>query len=242
MAAGPGILEALHRKPFAVVGHRGARGLAPENTLAALEAAVEAGADAAEFDVQMTRDGVLVASHDPVVETDEGTLDVRGSTWERVSRARVSGERIPRVEELLEAAERHGIPLLLEVKEPGDAPHLARLLVERGAERRAAVISFHEEAVRSVKNVSRLIPGGLIYFKPPGMITQCKRLGCEIVLPRYPLATPRAVAFAHRLRLTVVAWTVNDEARARRLVEAGVDAIATDRPDLLAGLRDRLQA
>ena len=242
MAAGPGILEALSRRPFAVVGHRGARGLAPENTLAALEAAVEAGADAAEFDVQMTRDGVLVASHDPVVETDDGPLDIRGSTWEMVSRARVSGEPIPRVEELLEAAEKRGIPLLLEVKEPGDAPHLARLLAGRGAERRAAVISFYEEAVRSAKSVSRLIPGGLVYFKPPGMITQCKRLGCEIVLPRYPLATPRAVAFAHRLRLIVVAWTVNEEVRARRLVGAGVDAIATDRPDLLARLRDKLQA
>ena len=234
------VLEALSVKPFSIVGHRGAKGLAPENTLAALEKAVEAGADVAEFDVQSTRDGVLVASHDPVIAVDEGVkVNVREVDYEQLSRYHVGGERIPRIEEILEAA-RGRLALFLEVKEVADAEPLARLLSARGACSYAAVISFEEEAVKRAMRVCPGLAAGLVYFRPPGKILDCKRLGCKIVLPRYPLATVKAVALAHRLGLRVVAWTVNSEEWALKLVERGVDAIATDYPDRLALLRRRL--
>ena len=238
--ASPEIMERLSRRPFAVVSHRGARGLAPENTLAGLEAAVKAGADIAEFDVQVTADGVLVAAHDPVIVVDGGArVDVRASSLEELSRYTVGGEKIPTIEEVVEAA-RGRIGLFLEVKEPGDAGPLVRLLERLGAASYVAVISFEEEAIRTVKRLQPGIACGIVYFRPPGKILDCKRMGCEIVLPRYPLATEKAVALAHRLGLKVVAWTVNSLDWARRLYERRVDAIATDRPDLLARLRDEL--
>lgn len=237
------LMEALSRKPFAIVGHRGAAGLAPENTLAALEAAIRAGADVAEFDVQSTADGVLVASHDPVLTLEGGVrIDIRSSRYEDIKDVRVCGERIPRIEEIVEAA-RGRIALFLEVKVPGDTAPLVELLRGLDAVDYVAVISFEEEAVRTVKRLEPRLAAGIIYFRPPGKIIECKKtLRCEIVLPRYPLATEKAVALAHRLGLKVVAWTVDDTEWALRLARRGVDAIATNRPDRLAELRRRLAA
>jgi len=236
------ILERLSRRPFSVVGHRGAKGLAPENSLRALYAAVRAGADVAEFDVQVTADGVAVASHDPVVVADDGRrVDIRASTWSQLEGVTVGGEPLARIEEILAEA-RGKIGVFLEVKEPRDTAVVCRVLRELEAADYTAVISFYEEALVEAR---RLVPGlvtGIVYFRPPGKILDCKRIGCRIVLPRYQLATAKAVALAHRLGLKVVAWTVNDVAWARRLVERGVDAIATDYPDVMARLRAEMSS
>lgn len=236
------ILARLSRRPFAIVSHRGARGLAPENSLAGLEAAVRSGADVAEFDVQVTADGVPVASHDRVIVADGGVrVDVRSVGFGELRRLRVGGEPVPSIEEVLEAA-RGRIGVFLDVKNPGDELRVCSVVEKLAAKDYVALISFEEEIVASAM---RRLPGlatGLIYFKPPGKIYQCKRLGCRIVLPRYPLATAKAVALAHRLGLKVVAWTVNDPQWVRRLVERGVDAVATDYPDRLARLRGEMAA
>jgi glycerophosphoryl diester phosphodiesterase len=237
------VLEALSRKPFAIVGHRGAKGLAPENTLDALEAAVRSGADIAEFDVQRTADGVLVASHDPVVLLEDGSkVNIRSTPFNSIRGRRLrGGGEIPAIEEVVEAA-RDRIALFLEVKEPSDTKPLIELLRRKRTVRDAAIISFHVEAVEQAKKLSPYTPAGLIYVKPPGLIVECKKLKCEIVLPRYPLATPKAIAFAHRLGLRVVAWTINDEKLMVEYAKRGVDAIATDRPDLAARVRELLAA
>ncbi len=236
------VLEALSKRPFAVIGHRGARGRAVENTLSALRYAIMVRADIAEFDVQRTRDGVFVASHDPVIESRDGRqISIRETSYDEIASMELpSGERVPRIEEILgEARER--IALFLEIKDPGDTEELVRLVMREKAEDYVAVISFYEEAIRVVKKINPRIPGGLVYFRPPGLITQCRRLGCEIVLPRYPLATERAIRYAHRLGLRVVAWTVNDEKWFLELYRRGVDGIATDYPDLGVRIREQLR-
>jgi len=232
------LAEAFSRKPFAVVGHRGSKGTAPENTLLGLEHAVRAGADVAEFDAQLTADGVAVASHDPAVRTDSGEIiNVREVTYAELSKHTVSGERIPTIEEIIESAKGR-IALFIEVKDPHDAETIISLIKSLGAEEIAAVISFHKEAASLAAREG--LWAGIIYFRPPGAIIDAKKLGCRLVLPRYPLATRKAVAFAHRLGLKVVAWTVNDENLMRELADRGVDAIATDYPALGVKVRDEL--
>ena len=78
---------------------------------------------------------------------------------------------------------------------------------------------------------------GLIYARPPGRIFEAKKLGANIVLPRYTIATKKANSLAHKLGLYVVAWTVNDIKVANRLIQSKIDAIATDYPDKLIKLR-----
>ena len=236
------VLEVLGRKPFAVVGHRGARGLAPENTLAALRKAIDAGADIAEFDLQVTSDGAVVASHDPVLRSADGrTVDVRNASLAEVKSVDLGGgETPPTLEEIIEEA-RGRILLFLEVKEPGDAGRVIEVLKRENALDMVALISFHDEALYTARWLEPGLPTGIVYFRPPGRILDCRKLGCRIVLPRYPLATAKAVSLAHRLGLRVVAWTVNEERWVLELAKRGVDGIATDYPDMVVAARRRLE-
>ncbi len=234
------VLEALERKPFAVVGHRCAAGEALENTLSALKQAIQDGADIVEVDVQATRDGVLVLAHDENLYRIAGVdLNVREATWEEVSRVKLpNGERVARLDEFLEHIV-DVIPAFIEVKHPEDTPLVLEAV--RGFEEWIAIISFHDDAIAQVRRRAPSIPVGLIYARPPGRIVDAKRLGARIVLPRYTLATEKAVRFAHRLGLKVVAWTVNNESTALQLWKRGVDAIATDYPRRIVELRRKLQ-
>lgn len=215
------VLERLGRR--AVVGHRGFPAAALENTLESFAKAVEAGADIVEMDVQVTADGVPVVVHDEDLRRVFGVgLNVRAASWGEVAAA--SGGRVPRLEDVLRLVDgRAGA--FVEVKHPEDVGLVLDVIKGVGAAGWVAVISFHLEAVRAAAGV---VPTGLVYAKPPGAVAEAKRAGCSIVLPRYNLATERAVAFAHRLGLYVVAWTVNDVETARELWRRGVDGVATD--------------
>jgi Glycerophosphoryl diester phosphodiesterase len=105
-----------------------------------------------------------------------------------------------------------------------------------GAASWTAVISFHEEALVPLKG---LVPLGLIYAKPPGRIADARRLGLDLVLPHHRLATARAVDFAHRMGLKVVAWTVNDGRTMEGLWSRGVDGIASDDVELAVSVRNK---
>ncbi len=232
------VLEALRRKPFSVVGHRGAAGLAPENTLAAIRAGMDVGADAVEVDVQVTADGVPILSHDDNLKRVAGVdVNVRRSRFSDLRRVSVGGEPIPSLEEALRFVDGR-VAVLVEVKHPEDTGRVVEVIRSVGARAWTALISFYDEAVREARRLDHALVTGLIYARPPGRIVDAARLGCRIVLPKYTLATPKAVTLAHRFRLTVVAWTVNDTGPVRRLVEAGVEAIASDRPDILVRVRE----
>ncbi|WP_425277006.1 glycerophosphodiester phosphodiesterase [Pyrolobus fumarii] len=233
------VLKALTRKPFAVIGHRCAAGEALENTLSALERALEAGVDIVEVDVQVTKDGVPILLHDESLTRIAGIdINVRSSTWSEIQRVTLpDGERLATLTEFLEAI-RGRIPALIEIKHVEDT----RIVVDHltGLEEWIAIISFHDEALRLAKRLNPKLVTGLIYARPPGRILDAKRVGASIVLPRYNLATEKAVNFAHRLGLRVIAWTVNDEMTAITLYKRGVEGIATDYPSKLTRLREKL--
>ncbi|HII48010.1 MAG: glycerophosphodiester phosphodiesterase [Pyrobaculum sp.] len=213
--------ELLKRK--AVVGHRGYPARELENTIPSIDVAIKHGADIVEVDVQVTIDGVAVLSHDDTLQRTFGSpLNVRKSTWEEVKKVARGRYRVPALREALEfVAERAGV--FVEVKHPEDAAVVWRDIREAGAEKWTAVISFYDEALAK-------IPGykGLIYAKPPGRVVEAKKLNCLLVLPRYTLATEKAISLAHKLGMYVVAWTVNDPTVALNLWKRGVDGIATD--------------
>ena len=147
------------QKPW-VIAHRGASGIAPENTLAAFRRAVELGAGFIETDLQLSRDTRLVALHDPTLErTTNGIGNVSGATlaelrkldagrWFRGAAAEAgnfSGERIPTIEEILAFGKEKDIGLFLEIKAPGasGAEHtLVGALHAADAVVRTVVLSF----------------------------------------------------------------------------------------------------
>ncbi len=222
------VLELFSKR--VLVGHRGNPAKELENTLESVESAIRSGAHIVEVDIQRTKDGVLLLSHDENLERVYGkNVNIRESTWEELRGIKKGNYRLARLEEVIDLVNGR-VGLFLEVKNPQDTEDIIKLLEDKKASDWSVIISFYPEAVEKARGK---ITTGLVYSKPPGMIPEAKKLGCSLVLPKYTLATQKAIDFAHRLKLKVVAWTVNDIQKAKELLERGVDGIATDNVEKL---------
>jgi len=227
-----------------VVGHRGASGHAPENTLASFALAAEMGADAVECDVHLSADGVPIVIHDDSLErTTSGRARVTARTRAVLkSPDAVRGQTIPTLAELL-AWCRDRVPLSIEIKNGpiyhrGLPDRVVDLVREHGMVDRTSVISFDHFAIRRVKELEpRLAVGALLAARPIDGPAIARAAMADALLPHWGFATPDLVEAAHAAGLAVSVWTVNEEAALRTVVDAGVDAIATDYPDrILAAL------
>ncbi len=235
------IEDALNKKPFGIVGHRGAKGVKPENTIASIKYAMEVGVDIVEVDVRKTKDNVLILLHDPDFKRLAGKeikpQDVDFSyIRENIS---IDGELVATLDEALSTVNGK-VGLFIEIKEPETTPDVLELVIKHNAIHWAAIISFYDEALIQTKELLPSVKTGLIYFKPPGRIFEAKKLGADFVVPNWKIATAKANAVAHRLGLKVVAWTINDEETAKKVLERKTDVMATDYPDMLIAFRNKL--
>ena len=233
-----------------VVGHRGASGHAPENTMAAFQRAVELGARFIETDLQMTRDARLVALHDATLDrTTNGHGPVFSHTFEEVRRLDAggwfrggaarsfAGERVPSIEEILDLAATHDIGLYLEIKTQGAwgiESAVVGALRDSGEAERVVVLSFDATMLEAVHRLASTVMTGFLCDQPGGdIVERAVRIGARQLAPRGDLVTPALVKKAHELGLQVVTWTINEQVQMRRLIAAGVDGIMSDYPDRL---------
>lgn len=226
-----------------VLGHRGARHAAPENTLAAFELAREEEADGVELDVRLDASGGIVVLHDRTLErvTDgRDRRDVEVVPADELSRIDLGGgARVPALAEVLAwAAERD---FLVNVELKHDVSRRARLIagvVELVRTQKSAgdwllLSSFHPEIVWRLARrlpdvrVAWLVHKGQRFARHAFGF---RLLGAGAVNPEHVLCTPRRIARWHHGGARVNAWTVNDPDRARDLAALGVDAIISDEP------------
>ena len=235
-----------------ITAHRGASHDAPENTLAALKLGFAQGADAGECDVRLTRDGRVVLLHDESTHRVAAcNLVAAKHTLESLRRADVgawkgtiyAGERIPTLEEAL-AVVPAGRRLIVEIKCGVEIlPAIERALAESARERSAIVLmSFDFEVVAAAK---RRFPDVETHWvvarersSASALAARARSAGLDgLNLDKgFPIDRD-FVAVVHAAALRLHVWTVDDPARAARLVEAGVDSITTNRP---GWLRERL--
>jgi len=217
------------------IGHRGAAGLEPENTLRSFRRAATEGADAIELDLRLTRDGCLVVLHDADVDrTTGGSGPVAGMTLEEIKRLDAGlGERIPAFEEVLEATE---LPIYAELKAVEAAEPLAALIRERRLAGRVTPISFVPEALRRVKLSLPDLPVGLILSGGSPGLAEARSVDASLVSPQATYLDAAMVEGYRRAGLRVTTWTVNEPEEMRHVLGLGVDGIVTDRPDLLSAL------
>ncbi|RMD46726.1 MAG: glycerophosphodiester phosphodiesterase [Aquificota bacterium] len=236
------IEEALNTKPFGIVGHRGARGRKPENTIAAIEYGIKAGADIVEVDIRRTKDNHLILLHDSDFERLTGKK-VKPSDVELSyikENIFIKGEPVATIDEALSTVNGRAC-MFLEIKEPETTQQVIEHVLKHNASEWVAIISFYDDAIVEAKRLLPSVKTGLIYMKPPGRIFDAKKLGADFVLPFYRIATAKANAVAHRLRLKVVVWTINDEKTAKEMLNRKADVMATDYPDLLVEFRRNLK-
>lgn len=228
------------------VAHRGGAGLAPENTLAAVEAALSRGNRFIEVDVRRTADDVLVLLHNSSVDTLEGgSCPIGELNWAEASVLDVgsrfdssfAGETIPTLDEVLEAIAGTGTTLFLEVKDPRNYPGIGLQVLEALARYEltdnVVVLSFDEEWLYEFHDVGPTVPLGLLCVWK-GNMPQSNTIIILDVFWGAIVADPTLVKRAHDSGLEVVAWTVNSPFLMELMLQLGVDGITTDYPDRCA--------
>jgi glycerophosphoryl diester phosphodiesterase len=247
-----------------VVAHRGASTAFPENTLRAFEGAIDAGADVVELDVRLTADGVPVILHDLDVSiTTDGSGPVHELTLAEVKRLDASGGRGPPVEiptlveSLLLLSGRCGVDV--EVKNlpgegsfdsPREAAAEATLLAfeEAGFEGPVLVSSFNWLSIERVRQLRPDVHTGFLvqaFIDPRAALVYASSRGHAWVLPQAPALYEAGEAFvaeAHQAGVLVGTWTVDDPEAIDRLFSWGVDAVASNVPEVAVPIRDRFRA
>ena len=230
----------------AIIAHRGASALVKfENTLEAFEKAIEIGADAMEFDVRRTADGVLVSFHDEAVEGRK-IADLKLEELQAIAGAR--GFAVPRLEEIFRLAKGR-ILLDIELKEPGYENEVLGLAMKHLVVTDFVMKSFIDASILEVKRLApRVRTGLLLGVERPreGLLRRIvelfpgfrlRRCGADFVAPHYLLLRLGFLARMRRRGLPVFVWTVNDPKMIEDLIARGVHAIITDRPDIGLAIR-----
>ncbi|HEX2023865.1 MAG TPA: glycerophosphodiester phosphodiesterase [Acidimicrobiales bacterium] len=232
--------------PFA---HRGGASEWPENTMAAFEHAVGLGYRYLETDVHVTVDGVLVAFHDDVLDrvTDRrGRIDTL--PWSEVRQARVDGQGIPLLEELLGTWPEARVNI--DPKHDASVGPLVDVIDRTGAHDRVCVAAFSDRRLARVRQLTagRVCTGTgpveVARLRAAGYRVPCGRIAAACVqVPlrwqRMSVVDRRFLDAAHRRSLPVHVWTVDEPAEIERLLDLGVDGIMTDRPAVLKEVLQR---
>jgi len=221
-----------------VIGHRGVAGLEPENTLRSIEKAIDLGVDQVEIDVRMTRDGQLVVIHDETVDrTTDGRGYVKDLTFSELRRLDAGkGERIPTLEEILRFTQGKVI-LQIELKAREATDPTVHLIEGLKAQNDVIITSFVHELLERVHELNPNLRTGALFYDVQGDI--CQRaldVHSEAIHVYYRNIDRKMVEEAHRKRLKVEAWNPDDMEDMKRIIDLGVDAVSTNRPDILLNL------
>lgn len=231
-----------------IVAHRGGAGLAPENTLAAVANAARLGARWVEVDAQLLADGTVVVFHDERLErctdgrgyvADAGWVDVAGLDAGRWFAPRFAGERIPRLEALLERCAREGLGVNVELKihraerAAGTAVAALRALAASGLPPEQVIVSsFSAAALGACRAEGGPWRLGVIARRSGTAVTgQAARLGAYSVHLDWRRLRAGDLSRAQAAGLRVHLWTLNQPQRLSALADGPPDAVITDYPD-----------
>ena len=235
-----------------VIGHRGAAGYAPENTMVSFERGIALRADAIEFDVHPTTDGELVVIHDPTLErTTNGSGFVSAHSLAQLQQLDAGSWfdpsfgscRVPTLHEVLDWAKGR-VKVLIEIKQgPIFYPNVEELLIaaldQHGMRGDALVISFDHQSVHKLKRLAPDIATGILYYgrvvDPVGL---ARDAGADALMPHWSLLTKEEVAAAHAAGLIIGPWG-GAEQNYEFILATGVDAVLADFPDRPRQVLDR---
>lgn len=239
-----------------VIAHRGFSGAAPENTLAALRAAIEVGADMAELDVGLTSDGEVVLLHD---ETLDRTTDGRGrlsaTPLDEVRKldagswfsSEFTGEKVPLLDEAL-ALVRGKILLNIEIKgeavtdqvEGGIADKVLELVRKLDMLDQIVISSFEPRALKHARRLEPRVKTASLYnrkihrgMSPIEVMRDADSNGFNVSARRLK---KKVIRECRRYERPLTVYTVDDEKAMRRLIAKGVHGIFTNRPDVMIGV------
>ena len=244
-----------------IVAHRGASGIAPENTMASIKKAIEIGVDWIEIDVRQTLDRVLIVIHDENLKrTTNGkglvvtlpykkikTLDA-GSWFD----PKFKEETIPSLNEVLKLIKKADARLLIEVKgtklaQPRLCENLIELIQKHEVYEQVVIQSFNAEFLKTLRRLDKkIVINSLINFQSksfPIYIDRIPKLGniyrvskASAINPNHKIVTQAFVDQIHKSDKKLFCWTVDNPEDMRRLIDLKVDGIITNYPDRLKAI------
>jgi len=242
----------------ALVGHRGAAALDPENTVRSFRRGVAEGSALLECDVHLSADGQDVILHDATLDrTAQPDSPLRTGAVADMTRAQLDrvlvgeDEHIPTLAQVLEAAVREDgarVPLLVEIKAPAAAERVLRILAEQfgdgdaeawadPATAPAVLLSFHEEPLRFAQEVAPWIPRmRTTTATSPEWWESCRLLEVAHVGVRIADARQADVERAAELGMALNLWTARTDEELERALELGCDTLTVDDPVWAAAL------
>ena len=228
------------------IAHRGGGALAPENSLAAFGLAAALGLRYLETDIRVTCDGQLVCFHDEALQrVTSARGPVRLKSLREMRALQINGvEPIPTFDEALDAFPDQCFSVDLKDQD-GIAP-LVKSLRRKGVADRVCIAGAWDGWLAQVRDevpevatalgwrsLSALLLCAQTGMRPPKALATAPFAHVPVKLGKIPIFIERLVAMSHDLGVRVVTWTVDEPVVMRRLLDAGVDAIITDRPDIL---------
>ncbi|MFD6210286.1 glycerophosphodiester phosphodiesterase [Peribacillus sp. NPDC060253] len=240
----------IKQHPPLKIGHRGASGYCPENTMASYNKAVELGADFLEVDIHLSKDGVLVVHHDPTLDrttNSKGNLrdytaaelkELDAGSWYHT---RFKNERIPLLSEVLENF-RSEVGILIEIKHPSFYPGIEKKLAEElrkfheypSNNNRIMVHSFDME---SMKRFHQLMPDIQVGVLIKRRITdqKLKEIAefASFLNPKHTILNTKLQMRIQEHGMKVYTWTVNNKKQMRKFKKMKLDGIVSDYPDYL---------
>ncbi|HEY1939120.1 MAG TPA: glycerophosphodiester phosphodiesterase [Candidatus Angelobacter sp.] len=210
-----------------LLGHRGARLYAPENTVTAFNLSLEHGVDGFEFDVRCTSNKQSIICHDRKINR----MVVRSRTLEQIHASCPLDTKPPCLEDVLDLYSRTAF-LNIEVKVRGMERVIVQAIKRFPPQRGYFISSFLPSVVRKLNALDKTLILGAV-SKSYWHLRRWKKLPVSYVVPHHSLLTPELIAMLHDAGKTVVTWTVNDSEQMLRVAKMGVDGIISDDTKLL---------
>ena len=228
----------VQEEPVDIVGHRGACGHAPENTLKSFARAIELGCQRVEMDVYVSADLIPVVIHDPTLDrTTDGKGPVAAMTFAQLKQLDAGdGEKIPSLAEVMHLC-RGRVAIQVELKGRGSPALVARQIEEPWGRHNVVITSFELSLLDEFSRILPALPLGLLNKNPTlDMIAIALERRHQWICPRFDIVDGDLVGRAHEARLFVYAYHVNDPQAGARLIGWHLDAIGTDHPEMVANL------
>ena len=231
--------------------HRGSSAYAPENTLEAFDLADKQGADGIELDVHLTADRKIVVAHDDRVErVSNGTVLISKSTLEELKKLNFSKlhpeyspVRIPTLREVYDLIKPTGMTVNVEIKSnwipyEGLEKLLIELENEMGMTGRIWYSSFNHFSLKEIKEIDPNSKIGILYSTAlVDPFVYAKYIKADAIHAYFPtLMGPGVISGCKENGIRIHPWTVDDIETMKKLISVGVDAIITNKPDVLAGI------
>lgn len=251
----------MENKNIIITGHRGAAGLAPENTLASIQLAIELGVDRIEIDVQQTKDNKIIVLHDRTLRrTTTGHGFVKNLTYDEILQFSAGykfnkfyiNEKVPTLEQVIDLIDGK-VELLIETKYsymyyPNIERHIINIIKNKNAKDWCKVISFNDRALFRINKLDNSIRLGKLFVGKHAHLPLSFDKGLNIrplkkyafvdeVIVKHDYATKAIIEKVHDFGKELHVWTVNNEATIQKLIERDVDGIISDYPNLLMKYR-----